>query len=523
MGGEPLCPSPELWRLGLIAWVQDRIILHLTPRRKSVPCPQCGVNSSRVHSRYQRRPWDLPWSSWPVQLVVHTRKFFCDHDECYRRIFTEPFPGVLARYARQTERLRQALLELTHASNGESAARVSRLLGYVTSPDTLIRLQRQEQFPVLTPQVLGVDEFALRRGCTYGTILVDLEHHQPVDILEGKQAEPLTQWLLDHPGVEILARDRAEAYALAGRTGAPTALQVADRFHLVHNVGDALKELFRSRQWEIPAPSTASTPVMLAIPIEAAPRVKEPRPTPRKQALWEAVQQRKDSGQSNSAIALELGANRKTIRKYLRAEHPPAYGPRLGRRSKLIPYLPYLRQRWEEGCHNAHKLYGELVARGYTGAGTRVKEAVRPWRSKSPSQPQRSSGNSTIYWLVLRPSSQLGSAEQQELERILEANPLLAQGHHLKENFQHLMAQRDVEELDAWMEEAAKSGLQPFQALAKSFRQDYEAIKLALTTPWSTAQCEGQNCRVKLIKRLGYGRAKLDLLRQRILHRQVAA
>ena len=184
--------------------------------------------------------------------MVHTRKFFCEHDQCYRRIFTEPYPGILARYARQTERLRQALLELAHASNGESAARLGELLGYVISPDTLIRLQRQEQLPELTPQVLGVDKFALRRGCTYGTILVDLEKHQPVDVLEGKQAEPLTQWLRDHPGVVVLARDRAEAYALAARIGAPYALQVADRFHLVHNLGDALKALFRSRPWDIP-------------------------------------------------------------------------------------------------------------------------------------------------------------------------------------------------------------------------------------------------------------------------------
>ena len=264
-------------------------------------------------------------------------------------------------------------------------------------------------------------------------------------------------------------------------------------------------------------------PVAPAVPDETIPPVKERNLTPRKQALWEAAQERKDSGLSNAAIARELGVNRRTIGKYLDAERIPVYGPRLRRRAKLAAYLPYLRQRWEEGCHNASKLYEELVARGYTGAGTRIKEVVRPWRSKSPPPGQRSQGNSDIYWLLLKPFSQLKDTEQPELERILEANPVLAQGYHLKESFQQLVAQRDVEGLDVWMEQAAVSGLAPFRSLATSFRRDHEAIKMALTTPWSTAQCEGQNCRVKLIKRLGYGRAKLDLLRQRILHRQVAA
>ena len=168
-----------MWRLGLIVWLPNRINDHLEARRQSVPCPQCGAKSSRVHSRYRRRVSDLPWSSWPVQLVVHTRKFFCHNIRCLRRIFTETFPGVLAPYARRTQRLGQALLDLVHCSNAESAAWVGGFLGYPVSPDTLLRCQRQEQIHTLTPWILGVDEVAPRRGCTYATILVDLEHHRP--------------------------------------------------------------------------------------------------------------------------------------------------------------------------------------------------------------------------------------------------------------------------------------------------------------------------------------------------------
>lgn len=155
---------------------------------------------------------------------------------------------MLAPYARQTERWRQIVLELTHASNAEMAARVAQELGYRTSPDTLLGRQREEVFIVPAPRVLGVDEFALRRGSTYGPRLVDLERRQPTAVLEERSAEPLLKWLQAHPSVAILVRDRADAYALAGRLANPEIMQVADRFHLVCNVGDALKELLRSQR-----------------------------------------------------------------------------------------------------------------------------------------------------------------------------------------------------------------------------------------------------------------------------------
>src|SRR5919201_1231548 len=161
---EPLCPHPATWRIDKIAPEQDRIVLHLEALRTMVACPMCGTSSRRLHSRSRRRPWLVPGGRWPVQLIVHARRFFCDAPGCLRRLFTEPFPRVLGRYARQTERLRQVLLELAHASGAAQGARLARWLGYVTSPDTLLRRQRQEAFVFPAPRILGVDEFALRRG-----------------------------------------------------------------------------------------------------------------------------------------------------------------------------------------------------------------------------------------------------------------------------------------------------------------------------------------------------------------------
>ncbi len=242
MGQESVCPESSYWKVKWMAVEGNRIVLHLRPVRTWVSCPLCGCPSRRIHSRYRRQALDLPWFSWPVQLIVQARRFFCDSPECERRIFVEPFPKALGRYARQTQRTRDSLLELSHCSSAELGARVARLLGFVTSPDSLLRLQRREQFPLFSPRVLGVDEFALRKGRTYGTLVVDLERRIPVDLFEGIAAQDLTAWLQDHPQVEVLARDRAWAYRLAGQTALPEARQVADRFHLVHNVSRALKD-----------------------------------------------------------------------------------------------------------------------------------------------------------------------------------------------------------------------------------------------------------------------------------------
>jgi hypothetical protein len=228
--------------------------------------------------------------------------------------FFEPFPVVLAPYARQTERLRQIVLELAHASSAEMAARVAHGLGYRTSPDTLMRRQRAEPFIFPPPRVLGVDEFALRRGHIYATLVVDLDRHHPVAVLEGRTAAPLTKWLQSHPQVTMVAGDRADAYAVAGRLAVPDARQVADRFHLVRNIGDALNALVHSRPWQqsttAEKPETAPLDAPTTGPASSDIRPKEPQPSPRKRAFWEAVQQRKYLGQSVRHIPRALGLDR---------------------------------------------------------------------------------------------------------------------------------------------------------------------------------------------------------------------
>lgn len=484
---------------------------------------------------------DLPWRGRKARLVVTARRFRCVNDDCSRRTFAEDFGESLPRYARRTKDATELLLEIALRAGGEEGARLAASTGLAVSPDTLLRLIRRLQLPDRpTPRVLGVDDLAMCRRYSYATLFVDLETHRPIDLLEERDAQTLAKWLKEHPGVEVISRDRAEAYAQGASEGAPDAIQVADRFHLVQNASNALDRMLRGRRLAVEepeAPEITNNSETEAVQVEDADTDQQLSPTKRYQAeqraarvaRWEKVRELRQLGASISRIARDVGITRKTVRSLIASPEPPhnrVVRPRPGGLSSptLQPYVGYLQDRWQQGCTNVSKLFRELQSMGYVGSRSLLAQAVQPWRgpmsrlSKQERQRARKmTKRSSMRWICLKPPDKLKEDERLLLEKLLAKDGELALGYSLLQRFRQLLKDRDLPALKLWLHDAAESDLPTFMGFANGIKADWAAVEAAFRLPWSNGQLEGQVNKVKLIKRQGYGRAKFDLLRRRVL------
>ncbi len=552
----PLCPAPLELQLAEIRFAAPELIVTATARRRVVACPQCGHASTRVHSRYRRTLADLPWHGLRVRLAVHVRRFFCDVPGCRRRIFTERLPGTATPYARRTARAASALEAIGLALGGRAGARLAEALGLAGAPSEILSAIRaaadecSDSGPS-APRVLGVDDWAWRKGQRYGTILVDLEQHRVIDLLPDREPDTLVAWLKVHRGIEFISRDRAGGYADAARRGAPDAIQIADRFHLLRNLTDAAQHALERHHAEvraidldaqIPRPVLAKRggPVSRRNDTASAePPVAEQRKLARRarrRSCYDEMIVLRANGASVAAIHRALGLSRKTIMRWLRAGAFPERQIAIGRQTSLTPHADYLKTRWHAGCHNVTQLWRELHdERGFHGGLTTVlawarthlrqdlrgtteeSEASRTTATASRSAKSRPSchpSSRRAAWLLTAPSERLKAPELRYVEAVCTASPALATVHELAMEFRRILDTHDPNALTPWLNAAERSEL---RSLAAGLRRDRDAVLAAILFRWSNGQVEGQVNRLKLIKRTMYGKAGFQLLRRRVL------
>lgn len=530
---QSLLPNPGILILDRIERDVDRFRLMVRIAQEP-KCPVCGVVSRSGHSRYCRYLQDLPWQGVTVQLCVTTGRFRCRNPSCPRKIFCERLPEVARVYRRQTERASEIVRLIGYVAGGLPGQRLLARLSIATSDDTVLRRVRE---PAAQPQSpppignLGVDDWAWRKGQEYGTILVDLELHRVVDLLADRAADSLAEWLQQHPEIVTIARDRSGLYAEGAALGAPQAQQVADRFHLVLNLSATMERVLEERSRQlilppvegplVPSPSVSAGDVSPDVPV-AAPTHPTPSQLRRERRLerYQQVVALFDSGHSQAAIARDLGIGRKTVRRWLRRGQFPERKPPHRRPPKVNEFADYLQQRWDEGCHNASRLYQEIREKGYRGKRAMVARFVAGWRktgkAATPNAPERISPKHAAI-LVTRPAEKMTDEQQQLFDRITAQCPEVCGLRQLALSFRAALTADDSTQLRQWIDGAKHCEFGAVVRFAYGLQKDISAVAAAVDTSWSNGQVEGQVNRLKAIKRQMYGRAGFELLRARVL------
>ncbi len=498
MEGTSLLSLPEGMQIEQIQITENGLIIAVVATSPTSCCPCCSEPSSSVHCHYRRVLRDAPCAGRQVQLVLTVRKFSCRNPYCSRKVFAERFPDFVEPWARMTIRHGQQITSIGLATCGKGGTRLAARLGIHTTRQTILRrIMALPESSAESILFLGIDDFSFRRGLRFGTLLVNLESRRVVDLLADREADTSAAWMRQHPDLKAVSRDRGGAYASAAAQGAPQATQCADRFHLLKNLGEALEDLLArhlsaSRKRQVEAALEEQTPA------------------------WQEMTQ--------GAIAQQIGVSLNTVRRWLISGCPETTrGPYV---SRLDPYLPYLLQRWAQGCHNIAQLFRELEAQGYRGTYASVRDNLvrrlqfagrkTPAHASSKTPPLSTPRQATF--LFLRCPQKLRVQEQETLVKLCQIDPEVDLAYDLVQQFAQMLRTRTGEHLDAWLDQVEKSTLPELQSFAAGVQKDKDAVRAGLTWWINNGVVEGHVTKLKLIKRQGYGRAGFPLLRKRVLH-----
>ncbi len=577
MERSPFLPLPEGMIIGQVEFIETQLTVEVISTQPFACCPECGKPSDHVHCQYQRTVRDVPCGGRNVILRLLVRKFACWTTTCPRKVFAERLPDLVRVYARVSNRLLEELKAIGLAASAEVSERLAPRLGMQVKAPTLLRYLRTIPPPSDIPvRVLGIDDFALRRGDTYGTILINIETGKPIDLLPDRTAEAVKPWLSAHPEIDVVSRDRASAYADAVKQVLPHATQVADRYHLIQNLREHLQQLLDRRRTCLPLGEDTALKGTQAGPTEKASSFSnlttsaDSDPTPdllpserqdvqirteeelscltyadRKKQIsrdkrvsrYEEVMALHREGLGQRAIARELHLSRHTVQRYVcsptfpeRTEGSPRRAKGAG---KLDPYLPYLREQWKAGFQNSAQLFVAIKERGYTGCQSLLRRLLSEWRTElppkrrqgSPRKPrlaaqkgQRRLSSRSASFLMILPPEKLTSKDKQHLEHICQASSDLRAIYLLSQELVTLLKERQAEALDSWLTRAKACHVTELTSFVNGIRRDYAAVRAACSSQWSNGITEGHVNRLKFLKRQMFGRAHLDLLRVKVLH-----
>jgi transposase len=519
--------------------------IYASIRSNRARCPKCGKYSNRIHDYYFRTISDLPIFQSKTVILLKTRKFKCVNKQCQRKVFSEQTPAIL-RYSRRTERAEKLLDTLAIELTGRLGSIVSKQLNLTVSSSTMTRIAHNLPLPdIVQPKVLGVDDWAYRKGVRYGTILIDMETSRPIYLLPSRDGQVLKDWLINYNDVKIVSRDRASSYAAAIIEACPSAIQIADRFHLLMNLSDALDTYFKSISRRIRSLITAKTTDFLELPEKVPVNIREE--TRENQLVLTAqesidakVDQRMDTflkvkelqakGTPIKRIATDLRMSRNTVKSYFSQE---SLSPIKSSRSTNIEvFTNLIIARLGESGHKLMDIFREIKKLGYTGGKTQgcyhIKRIKEYHEIETPG-----------YKEITRPKiSYIKPLSSRKLAKYIGCNLMDIKDYHERFYFQTLLdniteirvvrklvqifktiLDRGCGNIKRWIDfvKHSKYKLAGLKTFARGLLSDIEAVENGINMHWNNGAVEGHVNRIKSIKRVMYGRASFELLRKKVI------
>lgn len=503
------------------------IVVQVNSMQKYCVCPSCRDRACKLHSYYYRTIKDLPAFDNKIVLRLRSRKFYCDNKACQTRVFTERYKDHFSSYKRISNRLEQKLLKIALLMGGNAGAKMCNTLHITASSSTLIRQIHRKKLPeIKASEAVGVDDWAFRKGVSYGTAIVDLKKRRIIDLLPNREMTTVQDWLQKRTNIKVVTRDRYSQYVKGVTNGLPHAIQVADRWHLIKNLGDALQKILtrcrqelrrRNKNVCIKAGNILVKPVReIVIPAQLLHAGSNCQRT----ELLLHIKQLHQQGMPKRQIARTLNMSRVTVRKYLGLQEAPRKNEG---KTNIYRFLEYIQTSMREDPEiEIMQLWKEVAGKGYNGSRStfyhHLKEYVKPVeRVKLPRLNDVSWLPSKVSLLLYKKEKLLSQEERALIKKLKSKSSEINESAILVAAFREIVERKEGNKLRKWITKVQQSGISELKGFAKGLLNDYKAVRNALGLHWSNGQVEGQINKLKMIKRQMYGRASFELLRKRIL------
>lgn len=503
---------------------EGKIFINVNSTQVVNNCPLCNETSFRIHSYYYRSILDLPILGNETWIRLRSRKFYCRNDSCIMKVFTERYDNHFLHGKRMTENVCWKVSKVAFLLGGMGGEKICRLMHMPVSRSTLTRSIHTREVPAAqAPRIVGLDDWAYRKGLRYGTVLVDMEKRKIIDLLPDREADTVERWLKQYPEIQVVSRDRYINYASGVSKALPEAQQVADRWHLIKNLGEAVKKVLERTQSALKQKAKILY-TQTSKEQKCEPYISEKTQVAlaKKQKLIDEVKRLLSDGVGIRAISRTLQLHRATIKQYAQME--VALPKSCPGKAKIFQYEDYIQKAIATRPGVLIKdLYNEIKALGYKGKTTQGYTYISRYMPKREkvSYPK---DQPLVYWrpakvslLLYKRANELHTRDIMLLSYLMEESTDIKICYQLFQRFRDMLERKEGDSLGKWVEDAMTGSIKELRSFGQGILNDFAAVQNGISLSWSNGQVEGQVNKLKTLKRQMYGRASFSLLRKRLV------